>query len=62
MKFGQNLHLYQIPEWEPFYISYKELKKLFNSAVKKAFQLRTEPSFTGPPINPLLWTKTLTLT
>ena len=51
MKFGQRFHLYQVPEWEPFYISYKQLKKLFKAAAKKAFELRTEPSFTGLSTN-----------
>ena len=42
MKFGQNFHLYQVPEWEQFYIPYNSLKRLFSTAVGKA-----EPDFAG---------------
>ncbi|KAI9771312.1 MAG: hypothetical protein M1840_002282 [Geoglossum simile] len=45
MKFGQDLHLHQVPEWEPFYIHYRQLKRDFKSTVQKAFRSGTEPGF-----------------
>jgi SPX domain protein involved in polyphosphate accumulation len=47
MKFGQHFHRYQVPEWEPFYVNYDQLKKLFNTTVKQAIQSGTGPNFTG---------------
>ncbi|KAI9780710.1 MAG: Glycerophosphocholine phosphodiesterase [Peltula sp. TS41687] len=35
MKFGRNLHRYQIPEWAHSYINYNALKKLFETAARK---------------------------
>lgn len=29
MKFGQNLHRYQVIEWVPFYIDYQALKQSY---------------------------------
>jgi SPX domain protein involved in polyphosphate accumulation len=62
MKFGQRFHLFQVPEWEQFYISYNRLKKLFKTAAKKGSHLRTEPNFTGLSTSQLLVVKALTLT
>jgi SPX domain protein involved in polyphosphate accumulation len=62
MKFGHNFHLYQVPEWESFYLSYNQLKKLFNIASKKASHLRTKPDYTGPSTNHLLLMTALMLT
>ncbi|OAF57515.1 hypothetical protein VC83_04550 [Pseudogymnoascus destructans] len=35
MKFSQNFHLFQVPEWESFYINYDLLKRLLNATAKK---------------------------
>jgi glycerophosphodiester phosphodiesterase len=43
MKFGQNFHLFQVPEWEVFYVNYNLLKQLVKKAVKSA----SPPNFTG---------------
>lgn len=35
MKFSQNFHLFQVPEWESFYINYDLLKRLLNATAEK---------------------------
>ncbi|KFY91367.1 hypothetical protein V498_05504, partial [Pseudogymnoascus sp. VKM F-4517 (FW-2822)] len=45
MKFSQNFHLFQVPEWETFYISYDLLKRLFSAAAKND-PLKKAPNFT----------------
>jgi hypothetical protein len=62
MKFGQNFHLFQVPEWEPFYVCYNLLKKLLNTAAEKDSYLRTQPKFAGPLTTQLLFVIALTLT
>ncbi len=47
MKFGQNLHQYQVVEWTPFYIDYKVLKKLYKAATKVAVERGEDANFTG---------------
>ena len=49
MKFGQNLHRYQVVEWTPFYIDYKGLKKLYRLATKVAVERGEDADFTGLP-------------
>ncbi|KAK2776981.1 hypothetical protein FQN53_002447 [Emmonsiellopsis sp. PD_33] len=54
MKFGRNLHLYRIPEWERSYIKYDALKVLYKTATRNAALRDTQPSFGGiqsPPWN-----------
>lgn len=47
MKFGLNLHRYQIVEWIPFYINYNGLKKLYKLAAKLAIERGENADFTG---------------
>lgn len=47
MKFGQNLHQYQVVEWTPFYIDYKSLKRFHKVATKIAADRGEEADFTG---------------
>ena len=47
MKFGQKFHLFQVPEWEAFYVDYNLLKQLIKKAVKSASNMTSEPDFTG---------------
>lgn len=49
MKFGQNLHHYQIIEWAPFYIDYQALKQLFKAAKSLVVDQREDPDLTGLP-------------
>jgi SPX domain protein involved in polyphosphate accumulation len=49
MKFGHNLHRYQVVEWTPFYMDYKGLKKLFKVATKCAADSGKDADFTGLP-------------
>jgi SPX domain protein involved in polyphosphate accumulation len=46
MKFGRNLHRYQIVEWTPFYIDYKVLKRLYKDATKATVERGEDPDFT----------------
>ncbi|RHZ48190.1 uncharacterized protein CDV56_100746 [Aspergillus thermomutatus] len=46
MRFGQDLHRYQVPEWASSYIPYVSLKSMFNTAVREAMHKRTQPDFT----------------
>ncbi len=50
MKFGQNLHQYQVVEWVPFYIDYKALKKLYRIATEVADERGEDADFTGLPL------------
>lgn len=47
MKFGRNLHEYQVVEWDAFYVDYKFLKKLHKLATKIAVDRAEEADFTG---------------
>jgi glycerophosphodiester phosphodiesterase len=47
MKFGRNLHRFQVPEWAPYYIDYNGSKKLFKSASKSAVERAVDADFTG---------------
>lgn len=58
MKFSQNFHLFQVPEWESFYIKYDLLKRLLNATAKKDL-LKIPRNFTGllnvqPPATQIL--------
>lgn len=46
MKFGQNLHRYQVLEWMPFYIDYNNLKKLYKIAAKAAVERGEDTDWT----------------
>lgn len=50
MKFGQNLHRYQIVEWTPFYIDYNGLKKLYKVATNHAIEQGENADFAGLPL------------
>ena len=50
MKFGQNLHRYQLVEWGSFYIDYNRLKKLYKLAAKLALERGQEADLTGLPL------------
>ena len=47
MKFGQNLHRYQIVEWTPFYIDYQRLKRLYKTATEQVVERGGDADFTG---------------
>lgn len=47
MKFGQNLHRYQVVEWTPYYINYNGLKKLYKLAAKLAIEQGENADLTG---------------
>ncbi|KAK2781245.1 hypothetical protein FQN52_001748 [Onygenales sp. PD_12] len=53
MKFGRNLHLYQIPEWETSYIRYDRLKVAYKTATRNAARRDTQTSFGGIQSLPL---------
>ncbi|KAK2808001.1 hypothetical protein FQN50_005083 [Emmonsiellopsis sp. PD_5] len=53
MKFGRNLHLYRIPEWETSYIKYDQLKVVYKTATRNAALRDTQPSFGGIQSLPL---------
>ncbi|KAA8646328.1 uncharacterized protein ATNIH1004_007755 [Aspergillus tanneri] len=46
MRFGQDYHRYQVPEWATFYVPYLSLKRLFNKAVRIAGPTKQQPNFT----------------
>ncbi|GIJ97977.1 hypothetical protein Aspvir_000085 [Aspergillus viridinutans] len=46
MRFGQDFHRYQVPEWASSYIPYVSLKSMFNTAVRKAMHQGSQPDFT----------------
>lgn len=46
MKFGRNLHRYQVVEWTPFYIDYKVLKRLYKDATKATVERGEDADFT----------------
>ena len=50
MKFGQNLHRYQLVEWDSFYIDYNRLKKLYKLAAKLALERGQKADLTGLPL------------
>lgn len=50
MKFGQNLHRYQIVEWTPFYIDYNVLKKLYKVATSLAIERGENADLAGLPL------------
>ena len=43
MKFGANLHRYQIVEWTPYYIDYRALKELYKAAQDDAVDRAKDP-------------------
>ena len=43
MKFGANLHRYQIVEWAPHYIDYRALKELYKAAQDDAVDPAKDP-------------------
>ena len=49
MKFGRNLHRYQVVEWAPFYIDYQALKQLYKAAKSLVVDHVEEADFTGLP-------------
>ena len=50
MKFGHNLHRYQVVEWAPFYIDYNVFKRLNKDATKSAVDRGEAADFTGLPL------------
>ena len=49
MKFGRNLHRYQVVEWSPFYIDYQALKQLHKVANCLALDTEEDVDLTGLP-------------
>lgn len=47
MKFGRNLHSYQVVEWAPYYIDYQALKKLHKAAKRLAIDQGEDANLTG---------------
>ena len=47
MKFGQNLHRYQIVEWAPFYINYQALKERYKGAIIHAVDRAQDADLRG---------------
>ena len=47
MKFGRNLHRYQVVEWAPFYIDYQALKQLYKVANRLALDTGEDADLTG---------------
>lgn len=47
MKFGRNLHRYQVLEWTPFYIDYQALKQLYKAAKSLAVDCAGDADLTG---------------
>ena len=47
MKFGRNLHRYQVVEWAPFYIDYQALKQLFKAAKNLGVDHPEDADLTG---------------
>ncbi|KAB8073559.1 GDPD-domain-containing protein [Aspergillus leporis] len=48
MRFGQDFHRYQVPEWASLYVPYPSLKHLLNKAFRtEAGSMKTQPDFTG---------------
>ena len=55
MKFGRNLHRYQVVEWAPFYIDYVGLKQLYKAAKSLiAVDNGEDANLTGLPCTILL--------
>ena len=54
MKFGRNLHRYQVVEWSPFYIDYQALKQLYKTANCLALDTEEDADLTGLPGTTLL--------
>ncbi|KAH0562731.1 hypothetical protein GP486_002608 [Trichoglossum hirsutum] len=46
MRFGRNLHRFQVPEWAPFYLDYNGSKRLFKNASKRAVEQAVDADFT----------------
>lgn len=61
MKFGKNLHRYQVLEWAPFYIDYNRLKRLYKLASKIALQRGVSLDFTGVAFTHVLLSLNLTM-
>lgn len=49
MKFGRNLHRYQVVEWTPFYIDYQALKGVYKVAKSLAADQGEDADLTGLP-------------
>lgn len=49
MKFGQNLHRYQVVERAPYYIDYQALKQLYKAAKRLAVDQGEDADLTGLP-------------
>lgn len=47
MRFGQNLHRYQVVEWAPFYIDYQVLKQRYKTAQRLAVDRDEAVDLTG---------------
>jgi len=47
MKFGHNLHRYQVVEWAPFYIDYQALKQLYKLAQSHGADRREDADLSG---------------
>ena len=52
MRFGQNLHRYQVVEWAPFYINYRALKQLHKATTSQALDRAEDADLTGLPAIP----------
>lgn len=50
MKFGHNLHRYEVVEWAPFYIDYQTLKKLYKATKSQAADQGNDAKLTGLPL------------
>ncbi|THC92094.1 hypothetical protein EYZ11_008447 [Aspergillus tanneri] len=59
MRFGQDYHRYQVPEWATFYVPYLSLKRLFNKAVRIAGPTKQQPNFTASILSTAFTTKTI---
>lgn len=49
MRFGQNLHRYQVVEWAPFYVDYQLLKQQYKTAHRLALHRNEAPDLKGLP-------------
>lgn len=47
MKFGRNLHRYQVVKWAPFYIDYQALKQLYKATRSLALDHAEAADLTG---------------
>ncbi len=47
MRFGQDLHRFQVVEWTPWYIDYRSLKYLHKKAARAALENGVDRSLSG---------------